>query len=410
MSSLFDPIHIGNLKLDNRFVRTGTYVAMANDKGEVTEDLIKLYKTLGNGNIGLIISSILYVHPLGKSLNKQLGIYSDKFIPGLTKMVDAIHEGGGKIAIEIVHSGAQTSNELVGGQTIGPSAGINDPVTISRSREITPGEIEEAINAFGEAAHRIDRTGADAIHIDAAGGYLIDQFLSPFFNHREDKWGGSEEKCFRFMKEVYLEVRKNFSKEKPILVKMQTNDYTLKEGIIPSLAAKHAKMLVDLGVDAFEVAAGCTHFSTMNMSRGKVPKEEFLEYAPDNLKRVYEKIIGGWVGKYLYEQPFNLEDAREVKPQMGNIPSILTGGIRTIQEMEQIIKNGDAELIGMCRPFIREPHLVKKLKEGKSEKSECISCNRCLAASAAAIPVRCYVKHFPTKEETMRKEQVKPIV
>ena len=410
MSSLFDPIHIGNLKLNNRFVRTGTYVAMANEKGEVTEDLIKLYKSLGKGNIGLIISSVLYVHPLGKSLNKQLGIYSDDFIPGLKKLVDSVHEGGGKIALEIVHSGAQTSNELVGGQPIGPSGGINDPVTISRSREITLEEIEEFIIAFGEAAQRVDKAGADAIHIDAAGGYLIDQFLSPFFNHREDEWGGSEENCFRFMKEVYLEVRKNFSKEKPIIVKMQTNDYTIKEGITPSLAAKHAKWLAELGVDAIEIAAGCTHFSTMTMSRGKVPFEELLEYAPDNMKRVYQKVIGSCVGKYLYNEPFNLEDARVVKPQIGNIPLILTGGIRTIQEMEQIITNGDAELIGMCRPFIREPYLVKKFKDGKSNKAECISCNRCLAAAAAPIPVRCYVKHFPTKEETMGKEQITPVV
>jgi len=118
------------------------------------------------------------------------------------------------------------------------------------------------------------------------------------------------------------------------------------------------------------------------------------------MKRVYQKIISGWVGRYLYDEPFNLEDARVVKPKMGNTPLILTGGLRKIQEMEQIINNGDAELIGMCRPFIREPHLIRKFKDGKSNKSECISCNRCLAASAAPIPVRCYVKHFPTKEET----------
>ena len=142
MSDLFKPFYIGKLKLDNRFVRTGTYDAMATEKGEVTEDIIRLYRTLGKGNIGLIISSILYVHPLGKSLKKQTGIYSDDLIPGLKKKVDAVHEGGGKIALELVHSGAQTSNELVGGAPIGPSAGINEPVTFTRSREITLEEIQ----------------------------------------------------------------------------------------------------------------------------------------------------------------------------------------------------------------------------------------------------------------------------
>jgi 2,4-dienoyl-CoA reductase-like NADH-dependent reductase (Old Yellow Enzyme family) len=395
MSLLFEPIRIGGLELKNRFVRAGTCAVMATEEGEATDKLINVYRTVAKGNIGLIISGISYVHPLGKGIKNQLGIHSDEMIPGLKKIVDTVHQEGGKIAIELLHAGLQTSKSLIKSTPLAPTGKIRNPVTLNKSKEMNEEEIQEAILAFGKAARRADEAGVDAIHIDAAGGYLINQFLSPFFNHRKDQWGGSEENQFRFLKEVFLETRRSLDENKPIIIKINGSDHIDKGGITLSLASRHALYLKELKIDALELGSGTNHFSTMYTEWGRVPLEELVQKLPLWQKPIARKMLKKEVGKYDFTEPFNLEAAKKIKPNLGDIPLILVGGIRKLSEMKEIIDKKHADLIAMCRPFIREPNLVRKLMDGQSEEAACISCNRCFAATAASMPVRCYVKGFP---------------
>jgi 2,4-dienoyl-CoA reductase-like NADH-dependent reductase (Old Yellow Enzyme family) len=133
----------------------------------------------------------------------------------------------------------------------------------------------------------------------------------------------------------------------------------------------------------------------MNMSRGDVPKDEFLRALPWWQKPVGRLILGKMEGKYNLEEGYNLEAARMIKPVLANAPLFLVGGMRTVSHMEEILENRHADFISMSRPFIREPFLVNKIREDKMDKVSCVSCNRCLAAVVNDIPIYCYHKGFP---------------
>lgn len=198
---------IGNLEIQNRFVHSATYECMAGENGEVSDELIKRYSYLAKGGIGLIIPGYLYIHPKGRAVKFQTGIYSDDLVEGLRQLVRAVHMEGTKIIFQLVHSGRQTTKEFIGQTPMGPSKGARDAIFMVKPKEMTEEEIQEVIKAFGAAAKRAKEAGADGVQIHAAHGYLVNQFLSPFFNHRTDAWGGSAEKRFRFLKEIILDFR-----------------------------------------------------------------------------------------------------------------------------------------------------------------------------------------------------------
>jgi 2,4-dienoyl-CoA reductase-like NADH-dependent reductase (Old Yellow Enzyme family) len=204
MSILFEPLNLGNVQIKNRFVHSATYEAMALETGEVSDQLIKKYQILAKGEVGLIIPGFMYVHPLGRSYTYQTGIHNDRMIPGLRKLVEAVHREGGKIAFQLVHAGRQTTKAIIGQTPIAPSSKGRDPINFVKPKEMNPNQIREVIQAFCMAAHRAVESGADGIQLHAAHGYLINQFLSPFFNHRGDEWGGSDANRFRFLKELFF--------------------------------------------------------------------------------------------------------------------------------------------------------------------------------------------------------------
>jgi 2,4-dienoyl-CoA reductase-like NADH-dependent reductase (Old Yellow Enzyme family) len=389
MSSLFEPVTLGDLLIKNRFVHSATYEAMAGENGEVTGPLVERYERLAQGEVGLVIPGGLYVHPLGRASRRQAGIHTGPMIPGLRRIVDAVHSSGGKIVLQLMHAGGQAKREAIGGAPLAPSAGVRDPVSFRRPRAMDEDAIADAIRAFGEAARRAVEAGADGIQLHAAHGYLLNQFLSPFYNHRGDRWGGSEENRFRFLQEVVRETRCALPPAMPLVVKLNVHDYTPGEGITPALAARYAGRLAELGVDGLELSCG-TAYSYMNMCRGEVPVAGLLESVPRWRRPIVRAVLGRLVGRYDYQSPYNLEAARVIRPSCGKAQLLLVGGLRTISQMEAVINSGHADLIAMSRPFIREPSLVRRLRLGQTDRASCTSCNRCFAAMVNDNPVRCY--------------------
>ncbi|MGV7224131.1 MAG: hypothetical protein ACQ9MH_21735 [Nitrospinales bacterium] len=397
MSQLFSPIKIGNVELPNRFVCSATYEVMSKETGEVSDELIKRYVRLAEGGVGLSTTGLMYVHPSGRGYKNQTGIHHDTMTDGLAKLVDAVHQAGGKIAFQIAHCGRQTTKAMIGQTPLAPSSRGRDPMNFVKPKTMTEKEIWEIIKSFGIAAKRAVKAGADGIQLHAAHGYLICEFLSPYFNTRTDSWGGSDEKRFRFLKEIYREVKNAVPEGYPIFVKLNTNDFTPKEGITPPLATRYSRWLVKLGIDAVEVSCGATNYSYMNMCRGDVPTPELVQALAWWEKPVGKLMIGKLEGKYDLEEGYNLDAAKMIKPALGGTPLILVGGLRTVAQMNGIIENNDADIISMSRPFIRDPFLVNKIEEGKLKKVSCVSCNRCLAAVVNGFPVYCYNNRFPKK-------------
>ena len=395
MSILFTPINLGDVQIKNRFIHSATYEVMASETGEVTDKLVKRYQNLAKGETGLIIPGYMFVHPLGRSYGYQTGIHTDDMIPGLRKLVEAVHKEGGKIAFQLAHAGRQTTKAMIGQTPIGPSSKGRDPINFVKPREMSADQIQEVIHAFGSAANRAVEAGVDGIQLHAAHGYLISQFLSPFFNQRKDEWGGSDANRFRFLKEIISEVRKVLPQGMPVLVKLNAHDHTPQEGITPPLAVIYAGWLSDLEINGLEVSCGSPVYSFMNMCRGEVPVKELVKSLPFWKKPLGKLMMNSMVGKYDLEEGYNLEAAKLIKPALGKIPLFAVGGLRTVSQMEEALEKQYADCISMCRPFIREPFIVKKIKEGKAEAVACVSCNRCLAAPPNNMPVKCYNKGFP---------------
>ncbi|MEW6531205.1 MAG: NADH:flavin oxidoreductase [Thermodesulfobacteriota bacterium] len=389
----FSPVRIGSLEIRNRFVHSATHEAMASIHGEATDGLVKRYRILARGEIGLIIPGFMFVDAAGKAASYQTGIHSDEMIPGLRKIVDTVHEREGKIVFQLSHAGRQTTKKTIGRRPIAPSGSFRDPINIVKPHEMNEEEIHAVIVAFGEAARRAAEAGADGIQLHAAHGYLINQFLSPFFNRRNDAWGGSSENRFRFLKEVLGAVKRSMPEGVPILVKLNFNDYTPTEGINTKLATQYAQKLAGLGVDAIELSSGTLFYSFMNVCRGDVPVRELAKGMPLWLRPWARIVLNGWRDKFPLEEAYHLDAAKHIKPVLGNIPLILVGGLRSLAVIEEILQQGHADLLSMSRPFVRDPLLVKRMKEGEMVRVSCTSCNKCLAAVLNDKPLRCYANN-----------------
>lgn len=390
MSSLFTPIMYGSVAIKNRFVHSATYEAMALETGEVTDKLVKRYQVLAKGEIGLIITGHMFVHPYGRAGQFQTGIHKDEMVPGLARLVDAVHEEGGKIFLQISHAGRQTRKALIGRRPMGPSGFDRDPTNMVKAAEMNKEEIMESIEAYGDAARRAVEAGADGIQLHAAHGYLINQFLSPYFNKRKDEWGGSDEKRFSFLREVIQICRESMPNGMPISVKLNTQDFTPNEGVIPALAAKYSSWLKEMNVDGIEFSSGSALYAFMNMCRGDVPLNEMVAGLPGWKKPMGRMMLKKMVGKFNLEEGYNVDAAKLIRPRLNGTILSVVGGFRRLSHMEKLATDGHTDMIAMSRPFIREPHILHQFKEGKKDTVSCQSCNKCLAAVANEQSVRCF--------------------
>ncbi|MBA4423257.1 MAG: hypothetical protein C0390_09190 [Syntrophus sp. (in: bacteria)] len=347
MSVLFEPRKMGRLKIPNRLVRSATAERMARPDGTCGPQMEKLYSDLAQGGVGLIIVGHACVREDGRNRLSMTGIYNDDHIPGLMKVVEAIHKYGAKAVSQINHAGRQTTPAVIGKTPMAPSA-VTNKATGLTPREMTLAEIEDMINAFGHAAHRAKAAGFDGVQIHSAHGYLISEFNSPYTNTRQDEWGGTAEKRMRFITEVYKEVRRQVGDSYPVLVKLNADD-CLEGGITVEEVSEIAVRLERLGIDAIEISGGMAESKVGTIRAGIDSREKeayFLPYA----KRLKKAV---------------------------SVPLLLVGGIRSPEAAEEILDRGWADFISLCRPLIREPNLPSEWKNGRTEKAACISCGKC---------------------------------
>ena len=164
-----------------------------------------------------------------------------------------------------------------------------------------------------------------------------------------------------------------------------------------ALGKKYAGMLAEMKIDALVPSSGNVGYALFNTVRGEVPAHEFTAKMPFLKRHLVKFFMKQMNGKFDCKDEYHLDFAKEIKPVIGNIPYVLVGGARKLSRMNEIVESGQADFIAMSRPFIREPGLVNKFKEGKQDESTCISCNKCLAAVLNSIPVNCYKNGIPAK-------------
>jgi len=361
MSKLFETMIINGMTLNNRFVRSATFEGMANLDGSCTEELINLTADLAKGDVGLIITGFTYVNRIGRSRPVMTGIHKDEFIPGLTRLTDAVHKEGGKAVIQIAHCGCNSFVTPEGEKSIGAS-----PMTLPQgvqSRAMTKAEISETVEDFVKAAVRAKEAGFDGVQLHGAHGYLVSQFLSPFYNKRTDEYGGSLENRARLILEIYRGVRSAVGDGYPVMIKINSDD-GLEGGFNIDDMVQVAVMLEREGIDAIEISGG-THLSPDEYSFSR--KNGIVSEA-----------------KELYFR----EAAERYREKVG-APLMLVGGIRSYGVAEQVIDQGLADYVSLCRPLIREPHLIGRWQSGDTKRAACISCNGCFTPVRAGEGVYC---------------------
>ena len=358
-----DAGRIGRLEISNRLVRAPTSESMANADGSVNDALKKLYGDLARGGAGLIITGHIYVEPRGQYSPDQLGIYDDALVPGLTELVNLVHAGGGIIFAELSHAGSQSVIPTI--TPVAPSI-IPNAMFEREPAELSSGDIETLISAFGEAARRAKQAGFDGIHLHGGNGYLLSEFASPHANHRSDEWGGDAERRGRFITEVYQRVRDTVGPEMPVTARVGVAD-SVDGGLAVEDGVALVGRLRERGLDAVEPTLGVMASYLQNI-RPYVGVSAGRALASGLYPRLLEP-----AGPEAYYRPY----AQAVKRAV-DIPVILVGGMRTTETMAAVIAAGDADFIAMARPFIREPDIAKQLSAGRRGMVDCVSCNICL--------------------------------
>jgi 2,4-dienoyl-CoA reductase-like NADH-dependent reductase (Old Yellow Enzyme family) len=275
MSELFEETEINGMNLANRFVRSATWEGMAGQEGEVTPRLVKVMTDLAEGGVGLIISSHAYVRKDGQAGLFQLGIYEDVLIKGLENMTAAVHARGGKIVAQLAHAGLFGNTRLSGEPPVAVSAleGYAHPPRKVMEKK----DIDALVEAFRRAAGRAKDAGFDGIQLHAAHGYLLNQFLSPAFNKREDDYGGTVENRARAVLEVLHAVRNKVGKGYPVLIKMNCEDF-LEGGLTLQDSLKSGSLLQEAGIDAVELSGGTFLSGKFGPSRGGIKSEDREAY------------------------------------------------------------------------------------------------------------------------------------
>ena len=364
MAKLFETTAIKSMKLANRFVRSATWEGMAGTDGSCSQGLIDVTAGLAEGGVGLIITGHAFVSPEGQAGPWQTGVHSDAMLPGLGSMTAAVHRSGGKVALQLAHAGCYGFASGTGIEAVGPSAGIAGKTP--PCRELTPDEILNVCAAFGRGAGRAKAAGFDAVQIHAAHGYLLSEFLSPFFNRRTDGYGGSIGNRARIVLEVLHSVRTAVGEGYPVVIKLNSQDF-IDGGLSVEDMLAVAALLEQGGIDAVEMSGGTIYasgqYSAVRAGFLATPQQEV--YYRDAALRFKERIA---------------------------VPLMLVGGIRSLEVAEALFDDGIADYISISRPLIREPGLINRWRAGDRRRAGCLSENHCFGPLMRGEGLGCPVR------------------
>jgi len=368
MKQLFEKTKINQIELKNRFVRSATWEGLANPDGSCSDEITEMMIKLAKGQIGLIISSHAFVNQAGKAHIGQLGIYDDFLIDRYRQMVEKVHDEGSKIIMQITHAGGRAMIESRDGKALGPS---DLEIKKYHCRKMTMTEIKQTVRDFTDAARRAKEAGFDGVQLHGAHGFLLNQFLSSFFNKRKDDYGNSIENRSRIVLEILNSIKRELGAEFTVTIKLNSDDF-LEGGFTPEQMIKVSALLEKEGIDAIELSGGNSIGKYSSSRVGKIDRTEEEVYYREAAK-LYKKSI--------------------------HVSLILVGGIRSFQVARELVEQELTDYIALCRPLIREPQLINRWQSGDTRKATCIYCNQCFIPTRAGEGLYCVVEAALNKKK-----------
>ena len=366
MARLDDPIRIGRLELPNRMVLAPTTKDTAEDDGSINERVIRGYVEDARGGWGLLQVSASFIHPEGKFTRRMIGVHDDRTISGLEKLASAVHREGCICSLQIVHGGEICNSAITGLPVVGPSEkeGFFGPV-----RKLETDEVEQRAQWYADAAARVKEAGFDAVNVHSCQGTLIQQFMSPYSNLRDDEW--SQDRGL-FSETVARKVRAAVGPDFPLIWRLAADEFMGEWLGMPGYDVEWGKKMarrLEPIVDSFDVTGGRLDFTGMFA---------FPPVYADRGARVHL--------------------ASEIK-SITHLPVMGIGKITDDQIAKEVVESGRADMAECCRPAIADPHLAKKILERRPEDiRKCISCNWCGVSVLRQGVVQCAVNPAYNRE------------
>lgn len=372
MSKLWTPIRIGNMELKNRFIMAPMFTCLAKPGGEVSDEIVDYYERRARGGAAMIIVEIAAVHPHGAICDRELLLIDDRYIAGMSRIAQAIKKHNCQAVLQLHHPGRQAESRVTGFPTVGPSA-VPWASFSEMPRELTRSEVEELVQCYAEAARRTRDAGFDGVEFHGAHGYLICQFLSPLSNKRTDEYGGDVYKRSKFAVDIVKLSRQKLGREYPILFRISGSE--IEEGGLTTEETRIiANLLQEAGVDCIDVSAG--YYGTSEW----ISQPAFMK--------------PGCIVKY----------ATEVKRDV-SVPVITVGRINDPKLAENILEEGNADIIALGRPLLADPDYPLKAQQDKRQDIvKCIACNTCMDLVFLRKPITCVQNPYAGYESEEGKE------
>ena len=324
MAGLLSPLSFAGLRLRNRIVMPPMWSGQATPEGTVTEAIVEYHRRRAAAGCALVIVEHAFVHPSGRHTRTQIGVHSDSHVPGLSRLASAVRAEGAVAALQLAHAGSRGSLEVLGHNPVAPSPvrHPNEPHG-DLPDELTVEQIGEIVRAFGDAAVRARAAGFDAVEIHAAHGFLLSEFLSPLTNRRGDEYGGVLENRARAHLAVLSEVRRRIGDGMPVFVRLGACD-EMPGGLEISESCRAAAWLVASGANLIDVSGG------LQGARGAAKGPGyFVPYAA------------------------------AIKASV-DVPVIVTGGIREPAFADQVVRQNQADLVGIGRAMLEDADWARK--------------------------------------------------
>ncbi len=347
LENLFLPIRIGSTEIKNRIVMAPMHTKLEAINGDVSEALIYYFEERAKGEVGLIVSPFTMVSEDLKTAT--LGVFSDRFIPGISRLCQKVRSFGAKFILQIAHLGGKASTDFTGRKPVAPSS-IESIIYPERPRELTKQEIEEMIEKFVQGARRAKEAGCDGVEVHGAHTYLIGQFISPHTNKREDEYGKNLEGRMRFPSAIVKGIKRVCGEDFIVGFKFSAHEH-LVDGVDDKLAQRIAKWMEKQGI----------HYIHTSATSSTIPG--FLDCDFPSVPSLYSP------------QGVLVKLAEKVK-EVVDIPVIATGGITDPVYAESILKEGRADLVALGRALIADPQWALKARTGRKIRY-CIKCNTC---------------------------------
>ena len=405
---LHSPVRIGGATIRNRLYRAPVLEG-AGDGDDVAARYAAHFVENARHGVGLIIQGSSCIFPEGRTSPGMTCVDTREKMIRLAPMVDAVHAEGASIFIQLGHGGLyamEAWHEPYASNRRGPVLAASPVPTVLRPafwgvpvHVLTTDEVRAMAARYGDVAAWAREAGYDGVQLGSANAKLLDQFLSPFYNHRTDSYGGSLENRARVLRDIRTAVAERAGADYPCLVKIPVE--TAPPGFRRATRAdamRLATLVEEWGFDAVTPVA-VSVFPDTTLSRGGIPDTfwtnkgiaaRLREAAPSRRRRAFIK-GGAWFGarRAPFAPVWNRDLFAAVKRQAG-IPVLAVGGIRTAAEVHDILESDDADLVGIGRPFYAEPDLAARILGDGPGPGRCRNSNRCVAAQMLGMKGVCY--------------------